>query len=113
MSPLSCGGAVGRLTVVIAESGAAAGRSGRKVLIWSAGPGLVWRVRDERRAGLTGGLDVWALSPKTAAGPRWDGRGLRGRAHRQGVDGRGQADDRGVQQGPGVSGADEARGAHR
>ena len=49
---------------------------------------LVWRISDERRAGLAGGDDVRALSPETAAGPRRDGRGLRGRAHRQGVDGR-------------------------
>src|ERR1700740_1568927 len=111
MSPLSCGPSGQGLTVWIAESGPATGRPGRKVLIGSAGPGLVWRVRDERRADLTGGLDVRALSPETAAGPRWDGRGLRGRAHRPGVDGGGQADVGHLQQGPGVSRADEARGA--
>ena len=38
------------------------------------------------------GTDVRALSPETAAGPRRDGRGLRGRGHRQGPDRRRQAD---------------------
>ena len=73
---------------------------------------LVWRSSDERRAGLAGGVDVWALSAQTAAGPRRDGRGLRGRAHRQGVDGRGQGDDRRIQQGRGVPRADETRSPH-
>ncbi len=77
------------------------------------GSGLVGRISDERRTGLAGGLDVWALPPQTAVGPGRDGRGLRGRAHRQGVDRRRQADDRGIQQGPGVSRADETRSPHR
>ena len=62
---------------------------------------------------LTGGVDVRALPPETAAGPWRDGRGLRGRAHRQRVDRRGQADVGHLQQRPGVSRADEARSADR
>ena len=64
---------------------------------------------DERRAGLARGFDVWALPPETAAGSRRDGPGLRGRTHRQRVDGSGQADVGNAQQGPGVSGKDEPR----
>src|SRR6201991_1094093 len=100
-------------TVMGAHRGVAADGSVGKLLIWSASLRLVWRISDERGAGLTRGLDVWALPPETAAGPGRDGRSLRGRAHRQGVDRRGQADVGPVQSGPRLSRADEARSAHR
>ena len=78
----------------------------------SAGRRVGLEGSDERRAGLAGGDDVRALSPDTAAGPRRDGRGLRGRAHGQRMDRRRQADVGELQQRPGVPRADEARSPH-